>query len=305
MTVNIGDIERVSTNPPFSNSAGTPTDPTAVSLSWQIGNAAPTVWVYGTDIQVVRDSAGTYRADIPIAAAGHYFFTWIGTGTVTAVAQGDFIVSGFAPEVTTTPYCTVDDVLQRLAGDNPSISEDYRGVVSAKCNEVTDDINRMISKARRSAMPWSFVADSVASTRIYAGRPGPIRLLPIDDAFSVSSVTLYSSGVLQRTLAAGTDYVPWPYSGGPIVGLMSLRGCWQTEPGSIQVSARWGYGLAVPVDAREAAIIEVIRSRYGDREGNDDRLGMTPFGSVTIAKAFTSKLKQLVSDYGFAGGFLR
>lgn len=306
MTVYVGDIERVSTNPPFSNAAGNPTDPTGISVSWQIGNAPPTVWVFGTDVQVVRDSAGSYHADIPIVVAGHYFFTWIGTGTVTAVAQNDFVVSGFNPQLTTIPYCTTADVYQRLAGDVPTMSEAYKLDLSAKCDEVTADINRMVSQARGSATPWSFVADAVDSTRVYAGKPGGTRLLPIADCISVTSVTINAvPNVAARTLIAGTDYVPYPYSGTPIVGLMMLTGTWPTQPASISVLSRAGFGTYVPVDVREAAIIEVIRSYLGDRAGNDDRLGMTPFGSVVTAKAFTSKLKQLVSDYGTGSGFMR
>jgi len=144
------------------------------------------------------------------------------------------------------------------------------------------------------------------SERLFAAPAGGRRLLPIDDCVSIAAVKIYSSpGVLSRTLVATTDYLPWPLRGSPITGLLWPTGAWPELPWLIGVSSRWGYGTAVPFDVREATAIEVIRSYLGDKAGNDDRLGMTPFGAIITAKAFTSKLHQLVSDYSMGAGMLR
>lgn len=308
----VGTIQLVTTGDPagtppggFRDGSAALADPSTVTLTWRVGNGTPTVWVYGTDIQVVRDSVGQYHADVANTVAGTYTAVWTGTGAVTAVGEVSWTVEPFSSSVFTGAYCTATDVFTRLGGDVPTISLSYAGVVGDKCNEVSGDINRMISRARGCAEPWSFVADAAASVRTYTGKPGPIRLLPIDDAFSLTSVALYSRGLLQRTLIAGTDYVTWPSNGLPITGLLMLTGVWPEEPGSIQVTGRWGYGLVTPVDVREAAIIEVIRSYLSDQGGNNDSMGVTPWGAVISSKAFTSKLFRLVNDYGHGGGFMR
>ena len=206
-----------------------------------------------------------------------------------------------------TPYCTADEVRSRLGGDVPNIGPEYTGVLSDKCDEVSADIDRMVAQARGISGAWSFVADSTATERLFAAPTGARRFLPIDDCIEVTGVTLYApTGIVSRTLVATTDYRTWPLNGAiPITALLWGTGAWPEMPSLVGVTAKWGYATTAPTDVREAAIIEVIRSYLGDRAGNDDRLGMTPFGSVITAKAFTSKLKQLVSDYSSGAGFLR
>lgn len=95
---NPGDVERVSTNPGFKNSAGTLTDPTTVVLKWRVGpDGAVTTWTYLTDAQIVRGSVGLYRADITVTAAGLHYFRWVGTGAVVAAEEGTFSVGTYFP----------------------------------------------------------------------------------------------------------------------------------------------------------------------------------------------------------------
>lgn len=92
-TINPGDVVRVSTDPPFTNSTGVATDPTTVMLRWKAGrHGEETVWIYGTDAEVVRDSAGTFHADITVTEALPYFYRWEGTGTVQAAEASAFLV---------------------------------------------------------------------------------------------------------------------------------------------------------------------------------------------------------------------
>jgi hypothetical protein len=88
-TINPGDLVTVKTDPPFSSN-GTPADPTTVKLVWRRRGSPPTTWVYGTDTEVVRDSAGTFHASIPIDRPGKYYFRWVGTGAVTAAEENSF-----------------------------------------------------------------------------------------------------------------------------------------------------------------------------------------------------------------------
>ena len=93
---NPGDIVRVSTTPGFKNIAGTLTDPTTVRLKWRRFDTV-TTWTYGVDSQVVRDSAGLYRADIPVTDAGTHYFRWEGTGAVIAAEESSFFVGSTFP----------------------------------------------------------------------------------------------------------------------------------------------------------------------------------------------------------------
>lgn len=197
----------------------------------------------------------------------------------------------------TTPYCTWTEVKQRFAGDIPNFPQDYDIVGEAKCIEVSADIDRKVAQGRGIRGAFSFLADTEATTRRLRGRNR--RYLPIPDCVEVTAVT--NDG----TVLTADQWVPDPPWGTPIEALYLVAGVWSSRPGSVLVTARWGYADMVPTDVRECALVEAIRSYLADRAGNDDRLGMTPWGSLITSKAFTSKLRELVSDYSYGGGFMR
>lgn len=142
---------------------------------------------------------------------------------------------------------------------------------------------------------------AVPSERIFRAVPdlyGSL-LLPIDDCVEVVEVKTYNQdGTTASVLAPNADYRTMPLRGLPVEALRSSTVAWPLWPMTVGVIARWGMRDAVPEDVREVAVIEVIRGHLAALAGNDDRLGMTPFGSVITAKAFTSKFKELESDYG-------
>lgn len=206
-----------------------------------------------------------------------------------------------------TDYCTLDDVKTRLAGDDPAqsgypFSDNFDQTITAKISEVSQDIDRLVRNARGIKSDWSFVADLSSSARSYWSRGGA--LLPIDDCVEIDAVALIDTqGNVQQTLTNPADYITEPMQGTPFVSLRRIG--WWPRGGIVRVTAKWGYGLAVPYDVREACILETIRAYLSDRTGNDDRLGLTPFGTVITAKAYTSKVMEMVNDYSFGGGFLR
>jgi len=59
--------------------AASPTDPGAHSRSQ---------YVYPTDAEIVKDSAGLYHFDLVFASPGDYKYRWEGTGAVAAVEEG-------------------------------------------------------------------------------------------------------------------------------------------------------------------------------------------------------------------------
>lgn len=91
---NPGDVARVTTVPPFKNAAGAAADPTTVRLLWRRRGHPPTIMAYPGDI--IRDSVGTYHADIPIAKTGKHYVRWEGTGAVATSEELEFnVVSKF------------------------------------------------------------------------------------------------------------------------------------------------------------------------------------------------------------------
>lgn len=145
------------------------------------------------------------------------------------------------------------------------------------------------------------------SNRLYRGADGGSRLLLIDDCVSVSSVSYtYSPSGSSQALVAGTDYLPWPYNGSPYTGLRLVNGNrWPQPPGLVTVGAAWGFATSVSPDVFDAAVVETIRELLAARAGEDDRIGITPFGSVVTSKAFTQKTWAVINAYGSGIGYMR
>jgi hypothetical protein len=85
-TYDVGDRIRVSAV--FKNDAGAETDPDTVTLLLKRGAAGTeTSHVYGSDPDVIRDSAGRFHYDLTIAASDAarpdrcLFYRWKGTGS--------------------------------------------------------------------------------------------------------------------------------------------------------------------------------------------------------------------------------
>jgi hypothetical protein len=82
----------------FTNAAGTATDPTTVTLKIRPKGGDEEVFVYGTDVEVVKDSTGNYHLDYTVPAiTPHrgltFHYQWTGTGAVAVVEPGTFSVS--------------------------------------------------------------------------------------------------------------------------------------------------------------------------------------------------------------------
>lgn len=85
-----GDLIRVSAT--FTNQAGAALDPTAIVFKFTTPAAATTIYTYGVDGQLVRDSIGNYHVDVNANAAGRWRYRYESTGTGQAAAEGVFLV---------------------------------------------------------------------------------------------------------------------------------------------------------------------------------------------------------------------
>lgn len=85
-----GDLVRCSAI--FTDAAGTFIDPTTVTAKTKNPAATTTTYVYGTDVALVRDSAGHYHIDVSVSTTGTWRYRFESTGTGQAAAEGVFIV---------------------------------------------------------------------------------------------------------------------------------------------------------------------------------------------------------------------
>lgn len=68
------------------------TDPTSVKFIYTEPDGDPVVLVYGTDIEVVKESTGKYYVDLNLSQSGKWRWRWESTGVVVAAAQSSFKV---------------------------------------------------------------------------------------------------------------------------------------------------------------------------------------------------------------------
>lgn len=150
------------------------------------------------------------------------------------------------------------------------------------------------------------VGSAATVTRRYTGAAGGSALVLIDDAVAVSAVTvLDSAGAVSQALVAGTDYLPSPLQGTPITGLMLINDVWPWYPGGVQVTLTPGFGPTLPANIRRATLAESIRALRGAQAGEDDRLGMTPYGSVVVSKALLASTLLACQHYRYGGSVFR
>ena len=77
----------------FTEDDGDLVDPTTVTFKTMSPTRVETTYVYGTDDEMQRLSAGRYSADIVPDESGRWHYRWITTGTGKAIVmEGDFLV---------------------------------------------------------------------------------------------------------------------------------------------------------------------------------------------------------------------
>lgn len=84
-----GDLVRLSVA--FTVSAAA-TDPTIVRVKYINPSGTQMTKIYGTDVEVVKDSTGNFHIDISPTIAGVWRYRWEGTGTAQAAGEAAFEV---------------------------------------------------------------------------------------------------------------------------------------------------------------------------------------------------------------------
>lgn len=75
----------------FTDEDGADQDPSVVNFSfYHEDEAAPTVYVYGTDNELVKDSVGHYHVNVDGNAVGWWYYRFYSTGTGQAAEEHKF-----------------------------------------------------------------------------------------------------------------------------------------------------------------------------------------------------------------------
>lgn len=238
-----------------------------------------------------------YLSSKPVATAGTFVLSYEGQ-----------VTSDIAYDASAVAVSTALEALSTIGAGNVEVTGfpggpwtvDFAGTLTGPRAILNGQASVEPVDATIVVLPMIQGVSVVPSERLFrATNPLYGELLVIDDCVEVQDVRVYGAdGTVVKTMTRGTDYLPFPLRGLPVEALKIMSGSWPEWPSTIGVVSRWGHRLAVPEDVREATVIEVIRGHFAAQANNDDRLGTTPFGSVITAKAFTSKFKELVSDYG-------
>jgi len=88
----VGDTVTLRTDPPFTNAAGTATDPTTITLYVKAPDVDVAVPYTYALAELTRLAAGDYSRVVLITAPGEWAWRWVGTGTAAASSQGTFQV---------------------------------------------------------------------------------------------------------------------------------------------------------------------------------------------------------------------
>lgn len=118
--------------------AGTPTDPTTVTLVVTDPNGDATTYSYAL-AEITRTGAGVYRKDIPCEAAGVWSYVWVGSGDAPDVAAGTWTVQSTALN---TLYCTPDELKHRVQLENSYSDLEVLGAVTAVSRWIEDHCER-------------------------------------------------------------------------------------------------------------------------------------------------------------------
>lgn len=85
-TYDVGDQTTLSAT--FTTvSTGAVVDPTTVTLKIKRPGGNETSHVYGTDVNVIKDSTGKYHYVLTLDASGDWYQRWVGTGAVVTAGE--------------------------------------------------------------------------------------------------------------------------------------------------------------------------------------------------------------------------
>jgi len=229
---------------------GVETDPTALTLTVRSPDGASTDYVYLTDVEVVRDSAGVFHADIPAPDDGPWAWRWEGTGAAAGVDEGVFFVERSL--IAAPGLCSLDDITLLRPDVTVGANDARIEALIARASELIEEV------AQRQ-----FTIDAAASDRYFDLREiSPQREMLIDDlsATPTELQVIDSEGDGVYTAVVADDLVALPRNRRgrrPITALRLRAAVPVGDTYVLRVKGVWGWP-AIPGDIREACIETVI-----------------------------------------------
>lgn len=213
-------------------------------------------------------------------------------------------------------YCTISEL--KAAINKTTNTEDavLTALVSAAENTINDFCNR----------PDGFVADTVASARIYAGT-GDAYLF-IDECTEITAVAVKDSpSDSSYTAWAATDWIAFsgdphrpnfntvPYHGLMVsgngdyshftdgrfigkVGFPPLESYTRNVP-TVQVTAKWGYATTVPPEIKQACIMQAAHWYKAEQSAMTDTLANPDLGELIYRKELDPHIAMILVNGRF------
>jgi uncharacterized phiE125 gp8 family phage protein len=246
----VGDLVRFEAT--FTDMDGDAVDPTTVTFRMLDGAGVETVFVYGTDAEVVKSAVGTYHVDWPVAVHGVHRWRFESTGTGQAAQEGQFTGTGY--QALTEPLSVTAAMRHlRVESDDPYL-DDLPIYIKAARQHVEQHLNATIVNRMRTLVLDCF--------------PNTITL-PVGPVLGVTSIAYVDTdGATQMLTAANVirskDKVTplfsesWPVT--------------RRQLGAVTVTYTAGMMAGSPLTLADDDILAAIRLTLGDlwntRESN-------------------------------------
>lgn len=257
--------------------AGTPTDPTTISLTVTSPSGAATTYTYA-GATITRTSAGVYTKDIACTEDGVWQYVWTGTGTASDVVAGTWNV--FHTNLQRN-YCSVEDLKSRFGLASTDTTRDYelRDAVEAASRWVDGHCRQTFYRA--------------TETRTFL--TGDSYLLAVDPLVSITTLKTDSAGDgTFETTWTTSDYQllppnaltgePRPYNLIRALGSYTFPtgGAYLDRDDRTQIVGVWGWP-AVPAPVKMASLI-VAAELYKLKDTFSGQGGFGEFGPVAVRR---------------------
>lgn len=93
-TYDIGDV--VNIKGAFNSPAGSPLDPGGVVVHVKSPNGTKTVYTYGVDVEVLKDSTGRYRVALEPTIKGVWWYRFEGVTSNKGAGESSFFIRNSA-----------------------------------------------------------------------------------------------------------------------------------------------------------------------------------------------------------------
>jgi hypothetical protein len=77
----------------FTDLLNVPIDPDTVTFKVKAPDGSVTTFVFGTDLELVKDSVGNYHVDVSVNLDGHWRYRFESTGIGQAAEESSFYIN--------------------------------------------------------------------------------------------------------------------------------------------------------------------------------------------------------------------